>query len=96
MTQSIRWLQDEVADRMLQKLDIVKLQAKEVLVIPDFLGAHAQFLTKRFPGICFHSAPEIELAGIDLLKLRFTRFWNSRLKSSSLVSLDDYKKNGSY
>jgi malonyl-CoA O-methyltransferase len=44
MTQSIRWLQDEVADRMLQKLDIVKLQVKEVLVIPDFLGTHGQFL----------------------------------------------------
>ena len=94
MTQSIRWLQDEVADRMLQKLDIVKLQVKEVLVIPDFLGTHGQFLTKRFPGICFYSAPEIELSGIDLLKLRITRFWNSRLKSSSLVSLDDYKKTG--
>jgi malonyl-CoA O-methyltransferase len=94
MTQSIRWLQDEIADRMLQKLDIVKLEAKGVLVIPDFLGTHAQFLTKRFPGICFYSAPEIELSGIDLLKLRMTRFWNSRLKSSPLVSLDDYKKTG--
>lgn len=94
MTQSIRWLQDEIATRMLQKLDIVKLEAKDVLLIPDFPGVHAPFLTKRFPGIRFHSAPEFELSGFDLLKLRLSRFWNSGMKSASLISLDDYKKTG--
>jgi malonyl-CoA O-methyltransferase len=94
MTQSIRWLQDEIADRMLQKLDIVKLEVKDVLVMPDFPGAHASFLTKRFPGIRFHSAPELELSGIDLLKFRMARFWNSRLRSSGSISLDSYKKTG--
>jgi malonyl-CoA O-methyltransferase len=94
MTQSIRWLQDEIATRMLQKLDIVKLEAKDVLLIPDFPGAHAPFLTKRFPGVRFHSAPECGLSSFDLLKLRVSRFWNSRMKSASLISLDDYKKTG--
>ena len=94
MTQSIRWLQDEIAARMLQKLDIVKLEAKDVLLIPDFPGGHAPFLTNRFPGIRFHSAPECELLGFDLLKLRASRFWNSRMKSASLISFDDYKKTG--
>lgn len=94
MTQSIRWLQDEIAARMLQKLDIVKLEVKDVLLIPDFPGAHAPFLTKRFPHTRLHSAPECELSGFDLFKLRATRFWNSRMKSASLVSLDDYKKTG--
>jgi malonyl-CoA O-methyltransferase len=94
MTQSIRWLQDEIAARMLQKLDIVKLEAKDVLLIPDFPGAHAPFLTKRFPHICLHSAPEPELSGFDLFKLRVIRFWNSRMRCASLVSLDEYKKTG--
>jgi malonyl-CoA O-methyltransferase len=94
MTQSIRWLQDEIAARMLQKLDIVKLEAKDVLLIPDFPGAHAPFLTKRFPGIRFHSAPECALSSFHLFKLRMARFWNSRMKSASCVSLDDYKKTG--
>jgi malonyl-CoA O-methyltransferase len=94
MTQSIRWLQDEIADRMLQKLDIVKLEAKDVLLIPDFPGAHAPFLTKRFPGIRFHSAPESELSKLELFKLRAIRFWNSKFKSASCISLDDYKKTG--
>jgi malonyl-CoA O-methyltransferase len=94
MTQSIRWLQDEIADRMLQKLDIVKLEVKDVLVVPDFPGAHARCLTKRFPGLLFHSAPEVELSSFDLLKFRMARFWNSRLKFSSLISLEDYMKTG--
>lgn len=94
MTQSIRWLQDEIATRMLQKLDIVKLEPKDILLIPDFPGVHSSFLTKRFPGIRFHSAPEGELSGFNLLKLRAIRFWNSRMKSASFVSLNDYKKTG--
>jgi len=94
MTQSIRWLQDEIATRMLQKLDIVKLEPKDILLIPDFTGVHSSFLTKRFPGIRFHSAPESELSGFNLFKLRAARFWNSRMKSGSMVSLNDYKKTG--
>jgi malonyl-CoA O-methyltransferase len=94
MTQSIRWLQDEIAERMLQKLEIVKLEVKDVLIIPDFPGVHAHSLTKRFPGIRFHSAPELALSGFDLLKLRMTRFWNSRMRRASSLSLDDYKKTG--
>ena len=96
MTQSIRWLQDEIAGRMLQKLDIVKLEVKDVLVMPDFPGAHAHFLTTRFPGIRFHSAPEVALSGFDLLKLKTTRFWNSRMRSTSSLSLDEYKKTGRF
>lgn len=94
MTQSIRWLQDEIATRTLQKLDIVKLEVKDVLLLPDFPGAHAPFLTKRFPGVRFHSAPEYRLLGFDLFKLRLARFWNSRMKSASVISLDEYKKTG--
>ena len=96
MTQPIRWLQDEIADRMLQKLDIVKLQAKDVLIIPDFPGPHTRFLTKRFPGIRFHSAPELELSGVDLLKLKMTRFWNSGMRFTPLLSVDNYKKTGRF
>jgi malonyl-CoA O-methyltransferase len=94
MTQSIRWLQDEIATRMLQKLDIVKLEPKDILLIPDFPGVHSSFLTKRFPGIRFHSAPECELSGFNLFKLRVARFWNSRMRPAFLISLDDYKKTG--
>lgn len=94
MTQSIKWLQDEIADRMLQKLDIVKLQVKDVLVIPDFLGNHAHILTKRFPGLHFYSAPAQDLTGLNQLKLQISRLWHSRFKRAPLISLDDYQKTG--
>jgi len=70
MTQSIKWLQDEIAARMLQKLDIIKLVVKSVLVFPDFLGAHANFLAKRFSGLRFYSAPESSLSGFNLLRFK--------------------------
>ena len=40
MTQAIRWLQNEIADRMLQKLDIVKLDVKAALIVPAFPGKY--------------------------------------------------------
>lgn len=94
MTQSIRWLQDEIADRMLQKLDIVKLQVKDVLVMPDFPGAHASFLTKRFPGLRFHSAPEEDLSSLNLLKLKAARLWQSRFQSCADISIAEFNLTG--
>lgn len=96
MTQSIRWLQDEIADRMLQKLDIVKLQPKKILVVPDFPGGHGRALAKRFPSASFSSVPEEGLSGFDLSKLKLSRLWNSGLRSSPLISLNEYKKNGRF
>ena len=94
MTRSIRWLQDEIADRMLQKLDIVKLDVKSVLILPDFPGAHTRFLTKRFPGLRFDSAPESDLSGLNLLLFKASRLWASGFKSSSDISLEEYRKTG--
>lgn len=94
MTQPIRWLQDEIAARMLQKLDIVKLPVKDLLVMPDFPGDHARFLTKRFSGLCFHSAPEKDLSGFKLLKLKAARLWQSRFQSCAHISIAEFKKTG--
>ena len=94
MTQSIAWLQEEIANRMLQKLDIVKLEAQGVLIIPDFLGHHAQVLTRRFSRAAIYSVPEANLFGFSLLRLRASRFWNSRFKSSTKMSVSEYQKTG--
>ena len=94
MTQSIRWLQEEIADRMLQKLDLVRLDVKSALILPDFPGVHARFLTKRFPGLRFYSAPESDLSGIDLLGFKVSRLWASGFKGFSNISLEEYRKTG--
>ena len=94
MTQSIRWLKDEIANRMLQKLDIVKLEIKSVLILPDYLGAHSHFLIKRYPGLRFYSAPEAGLSGFNLLWFKAARLWSTGFKSAADISLDEYHKMG--
>ena len=94
MTQSLRWLQSEIADRMLQKLDIVKLDPRDVLLIPDFPGAHAEFLSKRFPNVAFHSVAEEGLSGIDLWRFKIARKWNSIFRGGSSPSLEVFRKTG--
>jgi len=94
MTQSIRWLQNEIADRMLQKLDIVKLDPKDVLLIPDFPGSHAEFLRKRFPKAAFHSAAEEGLSTSSLCYLRAARQWRAIFRGGSSVALSAFRKEG--
>jgi len=94
MTQSIRWLQSEIADRMLQKLDIVKLDPRDVLLIPDFPGAHAEFLSRRFPRMALHHAAEEGLSGIDLWRLRIARQWRSIFRGGSSISLEVFQRTG--
>ena len=94
MTQPIRWLQNEIADRMLQKLEIVKLDVKNVLVVPDFLGEHARALSKRFLKSRLHSLHEADLSGLSLWKFRVSRLWHSRFASSYSSPFDIYKITG--
>ena len=94
MTLSLRWLQSEIADRMLQKLDIVKLDPKDVLLIPDFPGAHAEFLSKRFPGVAFHSVAEEDLSSIDFLRLKIARKWRNVFKGGSSTFLEVFRRTG--
>ncbi|OYW80671.1 MAG: methyltransferase type 11 [Polynucleobacter sp. 32-46-5] len=94
MTQPIRWLQNEIADRMLQKLEIVKLDTKDVLVVPDFPGGHLQAIPKRFSKTRLHGLHEIGLSSLALWKLRLSRLWHSRFAASYLSSFEAYKNTG--
>lgn len=94
MTQSLRWLQDEIAGRMLQKLDIIKLQVKGLLLVPDFSGAHAGFLWRRFAGVRFYSVLESGLSCQEWLRFTLSRLWRSLLKRDVQIRLDDYLATG--
>ncbi len=94
MTQPIRWLQDEIADRMLQKLEIVKLDAKDVLLIPDFPGPHLQLLPKRFSKTRLHGLYETGLSSLALWKFQIARLWQSRFVGSRLLAFEEYQKTG--
>jgi len=88
MTQHIRWLQDEIADRMLQKLDIVKLDVKDVLVVPDFPGKHLEILAKRYPKAHFFSITEEGVSGFQMWCAKSRSHWRSlfSVNNSSIAS----------
>jgi malonyl-CoA O-methyltransferase len=77
MTQPIRWLQDEIADRMLQKLDIVKIDVKDVLIIPDFSGKHLKVFAKRYPKAHILSVTEAGVSGFQMWRTKAMRNWRS-------------------
>ena len=70
MPQSIRWLQDEIADRMLQKLDIVKLDVKDILIVPDYPGKHLSALSRRFPGAQLISVADQDVSSFQLWRAK--------------------------
>ena len=77
MTQPIRWLQDEIADRMLQKLDIVKLDVKDILIVPDFAGKHLDVIAKRYPKARIFSITEAGLSGFQMWRAKAMSSWRS-------------------
>jgi malonyl-CoA O-methyltransferase len=77
MTQPIRWLQDEIADRMLQKLDIVKLDTKDALIVPDFPGKHLVSFAKRYPSANIHSFTEDGITRFDMWRSKASSHWRS-------------------
>ena len=89
MTQPIRWLQDEIADRMLQKLDIVKLDVKNVLIVPDFPGKHLEVLAKRYPKARIFSITEEGVSGFQMWRAKAMSHWRS-LFATSNISMTSY------
>ncbi len=94
MTQAIRWLQNEIADRMLQKLDIVKLDVKAALIVPAFPGKYLSAITKRFPGTRIDSVYEDDLSGISSLSFKASLFCRRVFNGAHSCSLEDYLKSG--
>ena len=95
MTQPIRWLQDEIADRMLQKLDIVKLDVKDVLIVPDFPGKHIDVLSKRFPKARLLSLKDESVSDFQIWRTKAVANWRS-LFGAHTGSLTSYVISGRF
>jgi len=95
MSQSIRWLQDEIADRMLQKLAIVKLDVKDVLIVPDFPGKHLASFAKRYPKANIFSLTEDGISGFDLWCSKVSSNWRS-VFGGNTDSLAAYQDKGKF
>ncbi len=95
MTQPIRWLQDEIADRMLQKLDIVKLDVKDILIVPDFMGKHLDALAKRYPRARIFSISDEGVSSFQIWRAKAISNWRSLFGSSS-SPLANYTSSGRF
>jgi malonyl-CoA O-methyltransferase len=96
MTQPIRWLQDEIADRMLQKLDIVKLDIQDILVVPDFSGKHHIAFAKRFPSARIHSIAEEGLSDFQMWRSKTISSWRSLFRGGRSSSIANYHSTGKF
>lgn len=72
MTRSLRWLKDDIALRMMQKLEVLKHQPRSLLILPDAIGIQGRLLAKRFPRAASHCVIESG-AALDRLALKATR-----------------------
>ena len=95
MTQPIKWLQDEIADRMLQKLDIVKLDVKDILMVPDFPGKHLNTFAKRYPRARLTSLADESVSGFAMWRAKAISHWRS-LFGSRTSSLANYLTSGRF
>ncbi len=73
MTRSLRWLKDDIALRMMQKLELLKHQPRSLLIIPDAPGIHASHLAKRFPKAALASVLEPDLGWVDTATMKLAR-----------------------
>jgi malonyl-CoA O-methyltransferase len=73
MTRPLRWLQDEIASRMMQKLELLKHQPRNLLIVPDSPGIHAQKLARRFPAAGVSSVLEPGLPWTELALVKVAR-----------------------
>jgi len=94
MTQSIKWLQDEIADRMLQKLDIVRLDAKSALLIPELSRKYFSKLKKRFPSIRVDSIYEENRPGLTLIQDKLLHSWQIFFEGAHRSPFKDYAQTG--
>jgi len=95
MTQPIKWLQDEIADRMLQKLDIVKLDVKDILIVPDFPGNHLGAIAKRYPNARTFSIAEEGVSGMQMWRAKAMSNWRSAFASNT-TALAAFRSSGRF
>ena len=95
MTQPIKWLQDEIADRMLQKLDIVKLDVKDILIVPDFTGKHLGVFAKRYSKARIFSITEAGVSGFQMWRSKAISNWRS-IFTNSTAPLASYTSSGRF
>jgi malonyl-CoA O-methyltransferase len=79
---------------MLQKLDIVKLEVRDALLIPDFPGEHGALFRKRFPGAALHGVFAEDLSGLAALRFRLGQKFRRVFRGESSIDLESFLRTG--
>ncbi len=73
MSTSLSWLQAEIYQRMLEKLEPIKLQPKAILIGPDFPGLRIGQFSRRFPKAKIDTVADPHLSLNQVMWLRMHR-----------------------
>lgn len=85
MSTSLSWLRAEVQQRMLDKLEPIKLMPKQILIEPDFSGLNRSAFAKRFPGARIDTILDPQLRVSSRLGLKLKRLLGNAISSSGRV-----------
>lgn len=85
MPTSLSWLQAEIYQRMLDKLEPIKLKPNVILIEPDFPSLALVQFAKRFPNARIDTLADQHLSPSQLLQLKLRRVWRSFLRQGRLL-----------
>ncbi|NCX26895.1 MAG: methyltransferase type 11, partial [Burkholderiaceae bacterium] len=70
MTTSLSWLRAEIQERILNKLEPIKLSPKRILLEPDFSGLNRRAFIKRFPRAQIDSIADSQIQGATPFRIK--------------------------
>jgi malonyl-CoA O-methyltransferase len=96
MTTSLSWLRAEIQQRMLDKLDPIKLSPKQILLEPDFSGLNQGAFITRFPGAQIDTILDPQMQGTIPLGIKLKQAISRALPNSGRLLDQGIPANASY
>lgn len=96
MTTSLSWLRSEIQQRMLDKLELIKLLPKRILLEPDFSGLNRKALIKRFPKAQVDIVVDPQIGEVTTFKIKLRKLVGRALLNSGQIFERGIPVNASY
>jgi malonyl-CoA O-methyltransferase len=96
MSTPLSWLQSEIYQRMLEKLEPIKVLPNEILLQPDFPGLGLRQLVKRFPRAQIDTVADSHLSLHQQMRLRMQRLFRGLLNRGTLLHQNPSSRENHY
>ena len=96
MSISLSWLRAEIQQRMLDKLEPIKLLPKRILFEPDFSGLNRRALAERFPKAQVDIIVDPQIQEVTQLKVKLRQLLERTLFNSGQILERGIPVNASY